>query len=223
MRALSLVLRLVAAACAIGLAAGAALVHEAAGVTQRSVERAAAALQGDTPEFAIAGLDSSLGELERSWARPLDWHAGAGEAKSWMLAQRAALTGEPPATVAASAQAAAASLARAPVQPGAWVRLAALVDAGAPGDVCDVRECLNRSWSAAQMADAPVACSRLRIAYENGFLRRDDVRIAWVAQSDYWGSVMRSCFAFMRPADMFRALMIAEQDRAAREARRGLR
>jgi hypothetical protein len=70
------------------------------------------------------------------------------------------------------------------------------------------------------MAHAETACPRLQIAYQHGFLRRNDVRIQWVARSDYWGEVMRRCVAFMQPADMFRALMIAEQDRAAREARR---
>lgn len=223
--AFALVARVAAAVLAIAFALGAAMVAEAAGAADRALKQAHAAVNTHQGAMLTEELAGAAAILEASWARPLAWHAGAIEAQSWISAQRGVAARDAEAAVAQRHFADSAALAlrgldRAPVQPAAWARLAGLAEAGAAQARCDVRACLSHSWRAARMARAEIACPRLQIAYEHGFLRRNDVRIQWVARSDYWGEVMRRCVAFMRPADMFRALMIAEQDRAAREARR---
>lgn len=223
--AFALAARLLAAALLFASAAGAALVAEAAGAADRALRHAHAAVNTQRGAMLTEELAGAAAMLDASWAKPLTWHAGAIEAQSWISTQRGlAAQDEEAATARRHFQAGAAlavrGLDRAPVQPAAWARLAGLSDAGAAQTRCDVRTCLTHSWRAARMAQAETACPRLQIAYQHGFLRRNDVRIQWVARSDYWGEVMRRCVAFMRPADMFRALMIAEQDRAAREARR---
>ncbi|MBI1186573.1 MAG: hypothetical protein GC206_04465 [Alphaproteobacteria bacterium] len=222
---LALTARIAAAALALVLTGGAAIVAEAAGATDRALRHAHAAVNTHEGAMLSEELAGAAAILQNSWARPLAWHAGALEALSWISTQRGLAAQTEAAPVATryfqeSADLAVQGLARAPVQPAAWARLAGLADAGAQQARCGVRACLNHSWRAARMAQAETACPRLQIAYEHGFLRRDDVRIQWVARADYWGETIRRCVAFMRPADMFRALMIYEQDRAAREARR---
>jgi len=218
--------RIAAAALFFAVAFGAAVISEAAGVTDRALKRAHAGVNTLQGDMIAEELNSATAMLETSWARPLRWHAGAIEAQSWIHTQRAIVDSDPAETrrfLNAGAHEAIRGVARAPVQPAAWARLAGLADAGADQTLCTVRECLNHSWRAARMAQAEVACSRLQIAYTNGLLRQNDVRIQWVARADYWGAVMRRCVAFMRPGDMFRALMIAEEDRAQREAMRRVR
>lgn len=214
--------RAAAALVALTAAFGAAFVAEGAAKTRVALERAHAAVEAHRGDMLRESLSEAADVLETSWARPLEWHAGALEARSWLYAQQAALRPDP-VLIDASAQAAIDSLDRDPVQPAAWARLAGLASAGFDQTRCTLRECLIFSWRAARMAEDDIACPRLQIAYDNRLLRPDDVRITWVARADYWGSVMRRCVSFMRPADMFRALMIAEQDRAEREARRAIR
>src|SRR5262245_57982983 len=85
-----LALRALGGAVAAAIALGAAIVFEAAAKTELALARARAAAQMTDPQQRTAAFESAAALIERSWARPTAWHAGALEALSWMRVQQGA-------------------------------------------------------------------------------------------------------------------------------------
>lgn len=211
---------LVRAAIALVLSAllmGAACVYDAASANDEANALGLAAAHTSAPAAARAMLANGQRRLANAWSKPLLWHAGALETASWLSALEARLTKDP-AALQQSADLARQSVARAPVQPIAWMRLAALAGAGARIRLCAPQSCLARSWASAPMLPAALACDRLTIA-DQARMRMGSAGFpvrAYLAARPAPRDAAR-CLSFLEAPDLFAALM-ALRRQAARDA-----
>jgi hypothetical protein len=195
-------------------------VWEAARAAAQAQLRATAAEAIADPVFSESVLASARGLLEGSWAQPLVWHAGAQETLSSIEALRAQRTGNDPAHLGASRDAAVALVKRAAVQPAAWARLAALGLLGQANPLCEPQECLDRSWRASPMLRASLACDRLQIAHAANvsFAHGDDPRIrAYLAATPRTRDALR-CLRWLPERARFEAFLYDRFRRARQKA-----
>jgi hypothetical protein len=155
-------------------------------------------------------LTRAAAEVEQSWARPAEWHAGAAEALSAVYALKAEAAGGDRELFARSIAAAKRAVSLAPVQPQTWARLAAFAQMGLPDVPCSVAQCLDMSWRSARMTDPQTACIRLRIAHAEGLLTGpDDPRVVWYVQSGVGPAEIARCLDFMPTEALFRHMLDA--------------
>lgn len=200
-----MVLRLIIFACVASCFAGAALVFEAASRTALALNIVASAQESESGIVRDQLLNRAETELRSSWARPLEWHAGAVEVLSGTLLLKAEAHHQDQ-FYAESAELAVRALRLAPVQPHAWTRLALLAERGHPNRLCDFAACLAKSWQVAPMLDPETACLRLQMSNRAHMLAADDARIDAYIGSGVSRRVAARCLTFLAPHDLFEAL-----------------
>lgn len=188
--------------------AGAATVFEAASTTANALNMIASARASQSPVVQRQILTRAETSLRDSWARPTLWHAGAAEALSGAYLLHAQINSDPR-LYTQSALWAETSLRRAPVQPHAWTRLALLSDGGYPNQLCDVAECLTRSWQVAAITDPETDCARLQLAHRHHLLLAEDPRIAAFLRSNVSRPRAAQCLSFLEPGSLYDAMMDA--------------
>ncbi|WP_228445786.1 hypothetical protein [Terricaulis silvestris] len=144
--------------------------------------------------------------LKQSWALPTRWHAGAAEALSAVIFLKAETLGDA-SLFEQSARWATHTVRLAPVQPNAWIRLAALAERGYGNSVCDIDLCLERSWSVALMVEPEPACARLQLAQRRNLLTPNDARIEAYLDGGASRSEAARCLSFLPPDELFQTLM----------------
>ncbi|MCC6789914.1 MAG: hypothetical protein IT547_18965 [Hyphomonadaceae bacterium] len=184
----------------------AALVFEAASKTASALDMIRSAKASQSPVVQSQILLRAETSLRESWARPTLWHAGAAEALSGAYMLDAEIRSDPQ-LYAESARWAEISLRRAPVQPHAWTRLALLSDAGYPNSLCDIAECLTKSWQAAAITDPETDCARLQLAHRHDLLLPQDPRISTYLRSGVSRRQAAQCLSFLEPDVLYDALM----------------
>lgn len=197
------------------LAAGAALVFDAAGATALSLELLRQARTNDSPVVARRLLDRADAALTQTWSKATLWHAGAAEARSAILATRAELEENDRELFQASRDEAVRAAGLSPIQPNARIRLAALDEAGLPNPLCDRRACLERAFEEAPVMEFESACVRLELAHRAGALRAQDSRFLSFIKTAPSERRALSCLARFLPADESFALVLST--RRARE------
>ncbi len=200
-----MVLRLILFAFVASCFAGAAFVFEAASRTALTLNMVASAGESESTIVRDRLLSRAETELRTSWARSIEWHAGAIEALSGILLLKAETAGENR-LYAESADMAVRTLRLAPVQPHAWTRLALLAERGHPNPLCDLAACLTNSWQIAPMIDPETACLRLQLSYRAQILAANDARIDAYIGSGVSRRVAARCLNFLAPADLFEVL-----------------
>lgn len=188
--------------------AGAAAIFEAASKTANALDMINSARASQSAVVQSQILARAEASLIGSWARPTLWHAGAAEALSGAYLLDAEIKSDP-ALYAESARWAEASLRRAPVQPHAWTRLALLSDAGYPNPLCDVAECLAKSWQVAAITDPETDCVRLELAHRHHLLLPQDPRISAFLRSGVSRRQAAQCLSFLEPDALYQAMMEA--------------
>jgi hypothetical protein len=191
--------------CAAG---GAVLVFEAASKTAGALTMIASARASQSGVVQGRILARAEASLRDSWARPVLWHAGAAEALSGVYLLNAQLKSEPR-LYAESAHWAEVAVRRAPVQPHAWTRLALLADAGYPNEVCDIAECLTKSWRVAAISDPETDCLRLELAHRHNLLLPRDARIHAFLRSGVSRRQAAQCLSFLDPGELYALMMDA--------------
>jgi hypothetical protein len=187
----------------IVLAAGG---HEGASQTQsaRATIASAAALPFS---LRAQALGEAAARLERNWAQPLLWHAGAADTLSAIQALRWEATGDRR-FLAQSVSAARDALHLSPAAYAPWVRLAKLALLGTPGVPCSVEQCLVISWRAAPLADAETDCIRLQLWREANLpMDRIRVHIDRYVRSGAGADAVAQCLTFLTPSERFDLLM----------------
>jgi hypothetical protein len=153
-------------------------------------------------------LARAADQIERSWAQPAQWHAGASEVLSAVYALQAEAAGGDRALFAKSIAAATRAVSLSPVQPHTWTRLAAFAQMGLPDVPCSVATCLDMSWRSARMIDPQTGCIRLRIAHAEGLLTGPaDERITWYVRSGASPAEIAACLDFLPTDALFRLLL----------------
>ncbi len=180
------------------------------------------ALDAPTPAQVTIKLIRARAAIDNNPAAPVRWHVGAMEAMSWidaLDATKAGRTAPDPALLAASRNAAEAAVRAAPVQPMAWMRLAALTNAGAPSRLCDARTCLTRSWQSAPMLARVQACERIRIAIAAGYpiTPESEEMTRFLAAAPPW-RMASACLSGLPAKDFFTVLVRLREETRARES-----
>lgn len=175
-----------------------AFVFDASRASEAAAARTQAALE--LPNERAVLLAEAHEELKHAWSHPIAWRPQAAEA-----AAHIALLSDNRADAIALTS---ANLARAPLQPLAWIRLAALGDDEHGAPACDARTCLANSWTAAPMLAPDAACVRLQLGVAHGMLARDDdPRFAAYAAASRSINERRACYAGLPPARAFQQIL----------------
>jgi len=187
-------------------------IFDAAATAQRALQLAQGAAALETPRAQQALLANADLLLKTSWSRPLDWHAGALETKSWTAALNARTQATRPSLLRESASAATSALRKAPIQPVAWMRLAAIDEMGASNPLCAAAVCLERSWRAGPLLPSALACDRIRIAHAAQFSfiaegAQVDPRLDWYAAARPSPRSMMACLSFLSPESLFAVML----------------
>lgn len=204
-----MLIRLVTALVLAALVAASAVVFEAASATQRALALVASTRTTASGAVRMQLLAQAEHALTLSWAKPLDWHAGAAEAMSGIDVLRGAEAEgeERDVAWAASADWAARAVSLSPVLPHAWTRLAALALAGETNRVCAPAACLDASYRVSPMLQPVPACERLRLVHAATPLAPDDPRIDAYLHSGASRRAAAQCLDFLAPEDLYQVLM----------------
>lgn len=216
-RTYTLVTRLLLAAVAIAMAAASWTVFRTAEATEAALAHGQSALRIEDPDQRARLLEAALREFPNGPS--LAWHGGAQEALSWTYA---ALNEVSPGRGFAERSIAAAQngVARAPMQPAPWVRLAAMDAQGLGNQVCDAPVCLRNSWLAMPLARYDVYCARLQLANALGLVNgAEDEQIALLARVRLERPRFLACVSFLNEQQRFQALMLRAEAAAEREQR----
>lgn len=165
----------------------------------------------DTPAVRTTLLHRAEGLLYGGAVPPINWHGGAAEAASW-TAGLLVVSGEGDAAERARL-AAIAAVRAAPVQPIAFMRLAALpAPSQSPSPApCTGADCLERSWIAARMIEPEAACTRLDLSLRLGAIKDDDPRFSDYVHSLRDRDSARRCFVRFPQPYGFRLLLRLNQ------------
>lgn len=213
------VLRAVFCVAALGMAAGGALVFEAAYSTNTALAAAHGALAHDEGPARTSALLLAANSVESNWARPAAWHAGAQEAVSWTYAALAAQMPENTDFRDRAVLNAERTLSRAPIQPAPWARLAAYDLAGERNGLCDAADCLAYSWSAQEMAPLATYCARLQMGHQLGLVGgADDPRLLALTRVPVTPEALRVCVDYL-PADAVYQVLLIQQWQSAERLR----
>lgn len=203
-----MLIRVLLIAALLCAGAAAALVFEAASRTAGALSMIASAKASQSSVVQGQILARAEASLRDSWARPVLWHAGAAEALSGVYLLDAQIKSDPR-LYAESAHWAQVAVQRAPVQPHAWTRLALLADAGYPNEVCDIAECLTKSWQVAAISDPETDCLRLELAHRHNLLLPRDPRIQAFLRSGATRRQAAQCLSFLDPGELYLLMMDA--------------
>ncbi|MDZ4690058.1 hypothetical protein [Terricaulis sp.] len=187
------------------LAGFCAIAFEASAQTSVALELIERARVSTSQRVQTQLLTRAEHTLQNSWARPVLWHAGASEALSGAYYAHG-LVAQDTALLRQSANWAENTVRLAPVQPHAWIRLAALDEGGIANSLCRVTECLAHAWRVAPLLNGAGGCERLRIAYRVGALTSADARIDAYVQT-HPRRIAAACLDFLPPAELYEALM----------------
>ncbi|WP_135211406.1 hypothetical protein [Vitreimonas flagellata] len=214
------VLRAVFCVAALGMAAGGALVFEAAYSTNTALAAAHSALAQDEGPARTSALLLAANSIESNWARPGGWHAGAQEAVSWTYAALAAQMPENTDFRDRAVLNAERTLSRAPIQPAPWARLAAYDLAGQRNGLCDAEDCLAYSWRAQEMAPLATYCARLQMGHQLGLVGgAEDPRLLALTRVPVTPEALRACMDYL-PADAVYQVLLVQQWQSAERLRR---
>ena len=203
-----MLIRALLVALVLCAAAGAMLIFEAASKTAGALTMIASARASQSDVVQGQILARAQTSLRDSWARPTLWHAGAAEALSGVYLMDAEIKSDPRLD-AESAHWAEVAVRRAPVQPHAWTRLALLADAGYPNEVCDLADCLTKSWQVAAITDPETDCARLQLAHRHNLLLPRDARIHAFLRSGVSRRQAAQCLSFLDPTELYALMMDA--------------
>lgn len=213
------VLRAVFCTAALGMAAGGALVFEAAYSTNTALAAAHRALAQDEGPARTSALLLAANSIESNWARPATWHAGAQEAVSWTYAALAAQMPENTDFRDRAVLNAERTLSRAPIQPAPWARLAAYDLAGERNGLCAAEECLAHSWRAVEMAPLATYCARLQMGHQLGLVGgAEDPRLLALTRVPVTPETLRACVDYL-PADAVYQVLLVQQWQSAERLR----
>jgi hypothetical protein len=143
------------------------------------------------------------------------WHAGLMEVQAWALATATQdVWRKDPANAANLAQASVAAtektLALAPSQPAAWVRLGAMPFYGARSTLCSAASCLERSMMAAPLTmRRELACARLYLGIQTGYFRHPDDLALRMTLGTIPLDVAAGCMTGAEPKFLYEALIRA--------------
>jgi hypothetical protein len=193
----------------LALFAFAATIFEAASATSIALNAISAAQTSDSDPVRQRLLDHAERTLRSSWARPLEWHAGATEALSAAYQLDGQLRGDPN-LLTQSAFWAEKTVRLAPVQPHAWTRLAILAEQGHANTVCTLEVCLAKSWQTAPMIDPATGCARLQVAFRRNLLAADDPRIDAYLKSGPSRREAVQCLSFLPAGTVFQTMLRAQ-------------
>lgn len=194
----------VVAASLLGMIA-ACCVFDAASRTALALRSLDAARAAQSDAVRVRLLDQAETLILSAWSGAAHWHAGANEALSGILFERATLAGDA-GDYAASAHWAQTALQRAPVQPHALIRLALMAETGRANAMCNARACLERSWALAAMLEPDNACTRLRTAHRLGALTQHDPRLDDYMRSGVSRRAAAQCLVFLEPNALYALL-----------------
>ena len=212
-------LRALVCLAALAMAASAGFVFAAARAAEAAFNQAQAALEFETPAARGRALRAGVAMIRESRARPGDWHAGAQETLSWSYAALAEIERGSD-QIRDSIEAAEQSLARAPLQPNAWARLAAFSAGGATNRLCAAQDCLARSWRAVPLARYDLHCARLRLGHNLGLVEGPGhEQIQLLTRVRLERENFLACLAFLSPEQSFQALIDRNAEASLRQAR----
>lgn len=195
------------------------VLHEGAGVARRMDALLTTAQRADYNEETVLRLvDRADRVASQSWARPANWHPGVLASSGQLESLRYAHHPER-VYLEHGRDAAQRAVRLAPVQPGAWFRLADFAQAGLENPHCNAATCLENSWKTGPiLRDEALMCSRLRLAnaLEVPFSVRQPELSRYAAATNKWK--IRDCLAESAQQDLFFALMKREAYRTRRES-----
>lgn len=138
------------------------------------------------------------------------WHGGAAEALGWATAELAKANNDA-SFLAEAGRYSVEAIRLNPVNPAAWLRLAAIrLDGGDVALCADAATCLARSWLTAPMGlpQSGLACERLQLAIAARDLQTaDDYRVSIFLAGGPSLEVAARCLAGLSREDVFRALL----------------
>lgn len=212
-------LKWIAVSAAVIVALLCAAVFDAASVSQASLDLGQVSQSLPKGRTRAQVLSRASVAVEGSWSQATRWHAGALEALSWVKALEAENAPGDGSALRESRLAAEKSVAIAPIQPVAWMRLAALSLHGQPTGLCNPSRCVALSFAAAPILEPALACERLQIAAATGTEISPAIVAGYVASRPQPADATR-CLSMLSPHLRFEALMALQiQSSADRRVR----